>query len=91
VIDLAAELKSLVAEVVIYDPHVDAEEAKHEYGVEILPALPEGPFDAIVLAVRHDEILELGATKIRSLLEPTRGFIYDLKEVLPPAKSDARL
>jgi UDP-N-acetyl-D-galactosamine dehydrogenase len=91
VIDLVTELKSLVAEVAIYDPHVDAGEARHEYGVEILPSLPEGPFDAIVLAVRHNEILELGAAKIRSLLEPTRGFIYDLKEVLPPAKSDARL
>ena len=91
VIDLVSELKLLVSEVTIFDPHVDPGEAKREYGVEVCTALPEGPFDAIVLAVRHAEIVELGITKIRSLLEPTRGFTYDLKEILPTAKSDARL
>jgi UDP-N-acetyl-D-galactosamine dehydrogenase len=91
VADLVRELRSLVAEVVVYDPHADAAVAEHEYGIEIRPEMPAGRFDTVILAVRHDEIVALGEAGIRALLEPERGFLYDLKEVLPIAGSDTRL
>ncbi|MCZ7594381.1 MAG: nucleotide sugar dehydrogenase [Hyphomicrobium sp.] len=91
VIDLVRELEPLVSEVVIYDPHVAPDEVKKEYGVEVVTDMPAGPFDTIVLAVRHAEFLSLGEKHIRSLLEPTCGFTYDLKEVLPTEKSDVRI
>ena len=55
-----------------------------------LAAIPEGPFDAIVLAVRHDQIHALGAERLRAMLRPG-GVLYDLKQVLPIEASDARL
>lgn len=91
VLDLFRELSPLVAEIVICDPHVDPADAKRQHGVDTVQSLPAGPFDAIILAVRHKEFSELGAARIRSLITSPSGFIYDLKEVLPAADSDIRL
>ena len=74
----------------ILDPLADPEEVGHEYGLHIQQTVPKGPFDAVVLAVRHDEFVELGAKKIRKLLV-SGGLLYDIKEVMPVADSDARI
>ena len=65
VADVADELKSLVNEVVVYDPYADSNEALHDYGIDVQNDIPKGLFDAIVLAVRHDKIIGLGADGIR--------------------------
>lgn len=90
VADLVAELQVFGHHVTILDPLADPEEVKHEYGLHIQKAVPNGPFDAVVLAVRHDEFVELGAENIRKLLVPG-GLLYDIKEVMPVADSDARI
>jgi UDP-N-acetyl-D-galactosamine dehydrogenase len=91
VADLVAELRLLVGDLVVYDPHADPKDVQHEYGIKVHNRVPAGPFDAVVLAVRHSKIVELGQTGIRALLKPTGGFIYDIKEVLPIGESDVRL
>ena len=91
VADLVGELKDFVREVVIYDPHADPEQAMHEYGVAVTNDLPKGPFDVVVLAVKHDSIEKLGRKGLERLLEPKSGFVYDIKGVLPVAESEARL
>lgn len=68
----------------------DADEARHEYGLEILGKLPRGRYDGVILAVRHHEIVALGAERVRQMLTP-RGVLYDLKGVLPVSESDGRL
>jgi UDP-N-acetyl-D-glucosamine/UDP-N-acetyl-D-galactosamine dehydrogenase len=90
VADLIRTLRDFVAEVVTYDPMADVELAKHEYGIDITNTLPQGPFDAIILAVKHRPIAALGESGIKALLAPG-GLIYDLKSVLPPAASHARI
>jgi UDP-N-acetyl-D-galactosamine dehydrogenase len=90
VADLVRALADFVAEVVTYDPMADAALARHEYGVNLTNALPRGPFDAIILAVKHDPIAAMGEAGIKALLAPG-GLIYDLKGVLPPAASHARI
>ena len=90
VADLIRTLRDFVAEVVTYDPMADVELAKHEYGIDITNTLPQGPFDAIILAVKHRPIAALGESGIKALLAPG-GLIYDLKGVLPPAASHARI
>jgi UDP-N-acetyl-D-glucosamine/UDP-N-acetyl-D-galactosamine dehydrogenase len=90
VADLARVLSDFVAELVIYDPMADAELAKHEYGLAITDALPQGPFEAIILAVKHDPIAQMGEAGIKVLLAPG-GFIYDLTGILAPNTSHARL
>jgi UDP-N-acetyl-D-galactosamine dehydrogenase len=90
VFDLVNELRAFGHDVTVHDPLVLADEVRHEYGMELAAELPKGPFDAIVLAVRHDEFVELGPERFRAMLVPG-GLLYDLKEVLPVAASDARV
>jgi UDP-N-acetyl-D-glucosamine/UDP-N-acetyl-D-galactosamine dehydrogenase len=90
VVDLVRELGSIAGEVLVYDPLADAEEVKREYDIDSAMTIPDGRFDAIVLAVRHDEINRLGVERLRGMLV-SGGVLYDLKQVLPIAASDARL
>ena len=90
VVDLIRTLDDFVAEIVIYDPMADADLARHEYGLTLTSELPPGPFDAIILAVKHEPITALGEAGIKALLAPG-GLIYDLKGILPPTASDARI
>jgi UDP-N-acetyl-D-glucosamine/UDP-N-acetyl-D-galactosamine dehydrogenase len=88
--DLVRTLRDFVAEVVVYDPMADAELARHEYGLSVANELPKGPFDAIIVAVKHEPIARMGEAGIKALLAPG-GLIYDLKGVLPPSVSHARI
>jgi UDP-N-acetyl-D-galactosamine dehydrogenase len=90
VADLVRTLREFVADVVVYDPMADAELAKHEYGLSLTNELPTGHFDAIILAVKHEPIARLGEAGIKALLA-LGGLIYDLKGVLPPTVSHARI
>ena len=90
VADLVRALRDFVAEITIYDPMADIELAKHEYGLGLVNELPKGPFDAVVLAVKHNQIVQLGKSGIKALLA-IGGLIYDLKGILPPTISHARI
>jgi UDP-N-acetyl-D-galactosamine dehydrogenase len=90
VADLVRTLNDFVAEVVTYDPMADVELAKHEYGIDLTNKLPQGPFDTIILAVKHEPIAKMGEEGIKALLTPG-GLIYDLKGILPPTASHARI
>jgi UDP-N-acetyl-D-galactosamine dehydrogenase len=90
VADLVRTLREFVADVVVYDPMADGELAKHEYGLSLTNELPNGHFDAIILAVKHEPIARLGEAGIKALLA-LGGLIYDLKGVLPPTVSHARI
>ena len=91
VADLVAELQAFGHQVTVYDPLADAEAVEHDYGIKLAESLPKAPsFDAVVLAVRHDEFAQMTSEQVRSLLAPG-GLVYDLKGVLPLHGSDARL
>ncbi|MGH6865525.1 MAG: nucleotide sugar dehydrogenase [Methyloceanibacter sp.] len=90
VVELVGALRHFVAEVVTYDPLADAAMAKQDYGIDLTNNLPQGPFNAIILAVKHAPIAALGEHGIKALLAPD-GLIYDLKGILPPTVSHARL
>jgi UDP-N-acetyl-D-galactosamine dehydrogenase len=90
VADLVLELKAFGHHVTIYDPLAFKDEVEHEYGLRLEDKLPEGPFDTVVLAVKHDQIAEMPAETFRKLLVPG-GLLYDMKLVLPIAASDVRL
>ena len=90
VADLVRELASFVGRVDVYDPLADAAEAMHEYGLAVTNTLPAGPYDAAVLAVRHDAIVELCAKGLGKLLK-AEGIVYDIKQLVPPGESHARL
>ena len=61
VADVVRTLRDFVAEVVVYDPMADIALARHEYGLDSHQrSAASGPFDAIILAVKHDAIAKLG-------------------------------
>ncbi|MGA8279117.1 MAG: nucleotide sugar dehydrogenase [Rhodanobacteraceae bacterium] len=90
VIDVIKEFQSYHANVDVYDPWVSADEARHEYGLELTPTLIPGKYDAIVLAVAHREFIELGADGIRALGKPG-CVLFDVKQALPRDRVDDRL
>ena len=90
VADLVRTLRDFVADVVVYDPMADIALAKHEYGIILTNELPRGPFDAVILAVKHELIAQLGESGIKGLLA-SGGLIYDLKGILPQSVSHARI
>jgi UDP-N-acetyl-D-galactosamine dehydrogenase len=81
--DLVGELGKEVGEVLVYDPMANPAEASHEYGVAISNDIPEGPFDAVVLAVAHSDIVSLAPEALNALLSEG-GLIYDIKGIVPP-------
>jgi len=91
VIDLVRELQAYDTQVDVYDPHASSAEAQNEYSLQLLPMLPEaGQYDALVLAVAHDEFRLLCDDDLRSLTN-SRGFVYDIKGAFPKGLVDARL
>ena len=91
VIDLVRELQAFDTQVDLYDPHADAAEALHEYGVNLLPTMPPaGQYDALVIAVAHDEFRQLGIEGLRRLASG-RAVIYDIKGMFGKDEADGRL
>ncbi|MEZ2902670.1 Vi polysaccharide biosynthesis UDP-N-acetylglucosamine C-6 dehydrogenase TviB [Acinetobacter terrestris] len=90
IIDIVNELKEYHANVDVYDPWVDSDEAEHEYGISPIQALENNSYDAVILAVAHEQFKEMGAAKIRALGKKEH-VLYDLKYVLSQAESDIRL
>jgi UDP-N-acetyl-D-galactosamine dehydrogenase len=90
VVDVVAEFKAFHAEVDVHDPWVDAAEARHEYGLNLTTELEPGRYDAIVLAVAHDQFVAMGGERIRALGKPG-SVLFDVKQVLPRDAVDDRL
>ena len=89
VIDIIKEFKTYDVNVDVFDPWASAEEVKHEYGLDLITTSEElrKDYNAIVLAVSHNEFLELDITKLKSDI----GVVFDVKSLLPSNQSDARL
>jgi len=80
VADMVTSLGRLGHAVTVHDPHADAAEAIHEYGIPLVPDAFKRKYDTIVLAVPHAEYLTLGAGHFRALLKKG-GTLADLKGV----------
>ncbi len=69
---------------------MDAAEARHEYGLELIDAPAPASYDAMIVAVGHRQFTELGSAGIRAFGKPT-SVLYDVKYVLPREAVDGRL
>lgn len=90
VIDIVKELAEYNIAVDVYDPWVNTDEARHEYGIAPIETLKTGQYDGIILAVGHHQFKALGGAGVRTLAKP-EGVVYDLKYILPANESDIRL
>lgn len=78
VVDVIKSLKEYGVEITIYDPLANAEEVKHEYGLETVNKLPSEKFDAVVLTVAHKEFMEMDLDQLKN----GSTVVYDVKGVL---------
>lgn len=90
IVDIVDELKEYNIQVDIVDPWCSAEEAQHEYELELTTDYKNGQYDGIILAVGHDQFKKMGADAIRKLGKADH-VLYDLKYVLPKQDVDMRL
>jgi len=90
VVDIIAELKDYSINVDVYDPWACPESTLHEYGIELTHKPKAKHYDAVILAVAHNEFKVLGEKGFDKWVKE-ESVIYDLKYVLPKSVSDFRL
>lgn len=90
VVDILSELGEYEINADIYDPWVSVEEVQHEYGIKPVSNLEEQAYDAIILAVAHNEFSDMGVKGVRRLGK-SNHILFDLKYLFPSEASDLRL
>lgn len=91
VVDIVEGLNGYNAQVDIYDPWIDVEEAYQEYGLTCLSEPPKaGAYSAIVLAVGHKQFIDMEEGGIRAYGKPD-VVLFDVKGILPANAADGRL
>lgn len=77
VADVVKELISFSCHVDVTDPHADSDQVKHEYGYELAADI-QGPYDAIIVAVNHNQYAGHDEAWFKQHLKP-KGILVDLK------------
>ena len=90
VIDLVKEFESFNCNVDVHDPWVNKNQAAHEYNIQLIDKPIKGNYDAIVIAVAHDEFKALTENQIRAFGK-VNHVLYDIKYLLKANESDGRL
>ena len=87
VVDIYHTLREYTPHITVCDPWVLPGRAMAEYGIDVQNTLPDGRFDAAILAVAHSDFAHLD---LRTLV-PQPGVVYDVKGILPRDIIDSRL
>jgi UDP-N-acetyl-D-galactosamine dehydrogenase len=89
VIDIIREFETYHVNVDVFDPWASKEEVKYEYNLDLLSSSShlKSHYDAIILAVSHNQFLEIDITALKAKM----GVIFDVKSLLPKQIVDARL
>jgi len=90
VVDVVKELQEYNISVDVHDPWINPVESENEYGISPVAQLEQGAYDAIILAVGHNQFKAMGADDIRRLGKSDH-VLYDLKYTLPKEGVDLRL
>jgi UDP-N-acetyl-D-galactosamine dehydrogenase len=87
VVDIYHTLCEYTSNITIYDPWADVQHVQHEYGILVTKEVPQDQYDAVILAVAHNEFMGMD---VKTLLKKN-GVIYDVKGILPRDIIDGRL
>ena len=90
VVDVVKELQDYNIQVDVHDPWINAAESQHEYGITPVATPEKEAYDAILLAVGHNQFKAMGSQAIRGFGKPDH-ILYDLKYSLPKEEVDLRL
>lgn len=78
VIDMILSLQSFGTKTFVYDPWAKRKEIKQEYGIDLTKDLYKNKYDAIVLAVSHNEFKTIDIEKLKK----KKSVVYDIKDFL---------
>jgi UDP-N-acetyl-D-glucosamine/UDP-N-acetyl-D-galactosamine dehydrogenase len=81
VVDVVRELKRWGAPVAVSDPWANANELRHEYGLELEHIDADNPVDALIVAVGHQEYRALSSEQLRALTRGEKPVLSDLKSL----------
>ncbi|MDR6566546.1 nucleotide sugar dehydrogenase [Chitinophaga ginsengisegetis] len=87
VIDIYKELCQFGLQTDVYDTHANAQEVENEYGIQLIDNIT-GKYDAVILAVAHDEFIKFDYTTLKN---SNNTILFDTKSVLDRSIVDARL
>ncbi len=90
VIDLVEGFKNLNCNVDVYDPWVEDSEVDQYSNFQLVDKPVKGKYDAILLAVAHDQFKQLSAKEIKRYGK-SEHVLYDIKYLLKPSEVDGRL
>jgi len=90
VVNIITELGDNNCDVDVYDPWANIEDAKSWFNIALIQKLKPDTYDSIILATKHHQFEDMGASFIRSLCR-SNHIIYDLKYTLKANESDLRL
>ena len=90
IVDMVKALKEYELDLDIYDPWVDSKEAELEYGLTPINKLENKKYDAIILAVAHDQFKSMSIKQFNAVGKE-RFVLYDLKYILDHRQVDLRL
>ena len=91
VVDIVRHLQTYNTQVDVFDPWINLGEAHLEYKLDCLPeAPPKGRYQAIIVAVGHQQFIELGAEGLKAWGQPG-AVLFDVKSILPAGSADGRL
>jgi len=79
VADVVNEFISFGAKVEVVDPYANSEDLKHEYGFGLIEK-PSGNYDAVVVAVNHEDYKGLDENYFKSI-SSSKGVLVDLKGI----------
>ena len=82
VVDIVREFEDYGVEVLVNDPLADPAEAKHYYGLDLIPLDQLAGVDAVVLAVMHSAYGEMGIDGIAGLCTNGSPIVVDVKSAL---------
>ena len=82
VIDTIRELEALGVEVLVHDPVADAEDAKREYGVDLCRLDEVVSFDALIIAVAHQQFRSMSPQALKGMLK-NGAPLMDVKSIFP--------
>ena len=89
-VDLVNQFKSFNCNVDVYDPWVSKNQALKEYNIQPIDKPTKNKYDAIIIAVAHDEFKSLTEDQIRTYGKD-KHVLYDIKYLLKARESDGRL
>lgn len=88
VLNVIKELESFSVNVDVVDAWADSEEFDHEYGMTLTAEPEKKAYDAIIVAVNHEEYVGWSADKFREYFNDDKGVFVDIKGIYRNMKNE---